>query len=92
MAFAQIYEGCQCKDGTWQVTLIPMQNTETDECWDERMCDICGQAVTREKMQDGMPCMHALSDEEMRQVSGFYNPDPDFPEENDPTEHNDEYH
>lgn len=76
--FAQIYEGCNCKEGTWQVTKVPIIDTERDECHDELMCDVCGQLVTKEKKDEqGRPYMHPLSDEEIRAEIDRGENDPD---------------
>lgn len=64
--FAPIYEGCRCKDGTWKVTRHQIIDTERDDVWDELVCDVCGSSVIKEKMIDGKPCWHALSDEEIQ--------------------------
>lgn len=79
--FAQIYEGCRCKEGTWKVTRHEIIDTERDDVWHELVCDVCGCSVTKEKMNEGKQCWHALSDEEIE--AAMYNNNCDDVNEDD---------
>lgn len=63
--FAPIYEGCKCGE-TFKVTRHQIIDTERDDVWEELVCDVCGSSVIKEKMIDGKPCWHPLSDEEIQ--------------------------
>jgi hypothetical protein len=76
---AQIYEGCNCKDGTWRVSPEKIIDTERDSVETELFCDVCGESVTGEKKIDGVTCMHALTDEEIEELSfGSQEPEEDY--------------
>lgn len=69
--FAQIFTGCKCGD-TWRVENVEDIDTENDEVYIIPVCKICNQPVY-EKIVNGNPCFHALTDEEMFWET--YNPD-----------------
>lgn len=68
---AQIYVGCKCGE-TWQVAPQEMIDTERDDVEYYLTCDVCGDSVSGEKKENGIPCMHAVTEEEHLQLSGFY--------------------
>lgn len=70
--FAQIYEGCNCLEGTYKVVRNKIIDTERDDVWEELTCEICGKSVVKEKMVDGKLIVHPLSDDEIRAEMGYY--------------------
>lgn len=68
---AQIYTGCKCGE-TWRVTPQQIIDTERDDVETYLVCDVCGGTVWEEKKENGLNCMHALTEEEHLQESGFY--------------------
>jgi len=62
--FAQIYIGCKCGE-TWHVAHAEAIDTDKDEIYCVLYCTICLEAIWEEKKIDGVPCMHALTKEEV---------------------------
>lgn len=65
MAFAQIYIGCKCTSGeTWRVNVTEI--IEGDEIYETKWCELCDCEVWKEKEENGMKCVHALTTDEIR--------------------------
>ncbi len=77
MSFAQVYIGCKCGE-TWQVARHAEIDSEKDKTIEILYCTICNTPVTGEKMNDGVPEMHALTQEDhefmMRQAEDDLDP------------------
>lgn len=60
---AQIYTGCKCGE-TWQVSQGQTEDPENDKVYTLLFCDICGGINLTEKKENGVNCMHAVTEEE----------------------------
>lgn len=60
---AQIYTGCKCGE-TWQVSQGQTEDIENDEVYTFLYCEICNGTNLTEKKENGVPCMHAITQEE----------------------------
>ena len=61
--FAQIYI-CPKHGEIWHTEIIEEIDTKNDEIYAHRVCSYCYSEIT-EKLYNGKPCLHALTDEEM---------------------------
>jgi len=80
--FAPIYTCPKCGD-VWHVQIIEDINTEHDEIYRIPICENCNSEVF-EKMEDGIPVLHALTPEEMdMELNSNYCDDEYFPDDDD---------
>jgi hypothetical protein len=71
--FAQIWIGCNCPGGeTWNVARHTEVDTHNDEVYEIPYCTICMKEVRIQKMDNGVPCIHALSESEMEAEFGYW--------------------
>lgn len=63
MAFAPIYDCPTCGE-VWKVSSHEEIDCDRDEIYTHMVCDVCGREVC-EKLIDGTPCYHALTEEEI---------------------------
>jgi DNA-directed RNA polymerase subunit RPC12/RpoP len=68
---AQVYNCCRCGE-TWRVSSGEVIDTENDRVETCLYCDVCGSEIVSEKKENGIPCLHAITEEEHLQLSGFY--------------------
>lgn len=68
---AQIYIGCKCGE-TWHVSSHQECDDEHDEVYTILTCTICNTEVTGQKIVDGSPHIHALTDEEIESERNKY--------------------
>ena len=74
---AQIYTGCKCGE-TWRVGIGQTEDTENDEIYTFHYCTVCGGDNLTEKKENGVPCMHAVTQEEHEEMMWENEPDDDF--------------
>lgn len=84
---ANIYTGCKCGE-TWNVSTGQTEDVERDEVYHFDYCTVCGGTNLTQKFENGLPCMHEITEEEHRVLSGFYRPDIEMYDDIDESEFN----
>lgn len=69
--FAQIYTGCDCGE-TWNVEMHTDIDIDNDEIVEYPFCTVCGKTMLTEKTENGVPCYHALTAQEIEAERGVF--------------------
>ena len=72
---ATIYECRNCGDVWQNIERVPIIDTDNDEVFDVLLCLKCGSEVTEKVNENGIPCWHALTEEEIKDEMIFYEPE-----------------